>query len=191
MSRGTATEASSGKQGALVAIVAVLIGALLGGIGGFAAGLLAFPRLFPAVPVSGVLEEREPGPLRSTGRFRSPDPEDVRHRGGGGVSVYDGVLELGEDFEIRPGPKYHVYLVPIRQMDPSRSLEASQFVDLGPLKAFKGQQRYPIPFGVRVEDYGTVAIWCERQSALISSAELESQQSTEPESGIPTPTTGG
>jgi hypothetical protein len=107
------------------------------------------------------------------------------------VRVYDGVLELGEDFEVGPGPKYHVYLVPIRQLDPSSPLDGSQFVDLGPLKAFKGHQRYSIPRGVRVEDYGTVAIWCERQSALISLAKLDPPEAAGEEVGPSGPRSGG
>lgn len=173
MSGRPASDGASGGQGAAVAIVAVLIGALLGGIGGFAAGLLAFPRLFPAVPVGQVLEEAEAGPLRASGRFRQFGPADRLRWGSGSVSVYDGVLELGSDFEVAPGPKYHVYLVPLRQIDGATRVEESLFVDLGPLKAFRGSQRYPIPPGVRLEDYGSVAIWCEQLNALISPADLE------------------
>ncbi len=156
-----------------MAIVAVLIGALLGGIGGFAAGLLAFPSLFPAVPVAEVLEGPEMGPLRASGRFRQADPGDRSHWGSGSVNVYDGALELGDDFEVEPGPKYHVYLVPRRQRAEEARVEDSLFVDLGPLKAFSGRQRYPIPLGVRLEDYRAVVIWCEQFNSLISPAELQ------------------
>ncbi len=179
MSRGPAATGSSAGQGALVAIVAVLIGALLGGIGGFAAGLLAFPRLFPAVPVGDVLEEPEMGTLRASGRFRPADPEDRLHPGSGSVNVYDAVLELGSDFEVGAGPKYHVYLVPLRQLDADTRVEESLFVDLGPLKAFRGRQRYPIPVGVRLEDYGAVVIWCEQFKSLVSPAELEVTKSAD------------
>lgn len=173
MSRGPASTGSSGGQGAAVAIVAVLIGALLGGIGGFAAGLVAFPWLFPAVPVGDVLEEPEMGPLRASGHFRHADPKDRLHWGSGSVSAYNGVLELGSDFEVGAGPRYHVYLVPLARLDADSPVEESLFVDLGPLKAFRGSQRYPIPLGVRLEDYGSVAIWCEQFNALISPADLE------------------
>lgn len=157
----------------MVAIVAVLIGALLGGIGGFAAGLLAFPRLFPGVPVAEVLEGREMGPLRASGRFRQADPADGSRWGSGSVSVYEGVLELEDDFAVGPGPKYHVYLVPSRQRDGDTRVEESLFVDLGPLKAFRGRQRYPIPLGVRLEDYSAVVIWCEQFNSLIAPAQLQ------------------
>lgn len=173
MRKGPGAAASAGGQGAAVAIVAVLIGALLGGIGGFAAGLLAFPTLFPAVPVGDALEEPNRGPLRATGRFRPADNKEPRYRGSGGVSLYEAALELGSDFEVAPGPRYHVYLVPLRELDADSPVAESLFLDLGPLKAFRGSQRYRIPLGVRLEDYGSVAIWCEPLNALIAPADLE------------------
>lgn len=170
MSGGAPSTGSSGGQGAAVAIVAVLIGAALGGIGGFAAGLLAFPKLFPG---GDAAEQLEVGPLRANGHFREAEPADRLHRGSGTVRVYDGVLELGSDFEVGPGPRYHVYLVPLRGLDADSLVEESLFVDLGPLKAFRGNQRYPIPRGVNLEEYGSVAIWCEQFGALVAPADLE------------------
>jgi len=45
-------------------------------------------------------------------------------------------------------------------------------VDLGPLRAFKGSQRYAIPNGVDLAQFDSVVIWCREFSVLISPADL-------------------
>ena len=79
---------------------------------------------------------------------------------------------LDEDFEVGPGPKFHVYLVPKGQIRSSGDLAGQKFVDLGRLRSFKGSQRYAIPAGVDLANYRSVIIWCERFSVLISPADL-------------------
>ena len=79
---------------------------------------------------------------------------------------------LGEDFEVGPGPKYHVYLVPRMQIRSSGDLQGQMFVDLGRLRSFKGSQRYAIPAGLDLAKYQSVIIWCEQFSVLISPADL-------------------
>jgi hypothetical protein len=46
------------------------------------------------------------------------------------------------------------------------------YIDLGPLRAFKGSQRYTIPSGLTLSQFPTVLIWCERFGVLISPADL-------------------
>ena len=154
------------------AIIGVLLGAVLGGAGGFAAGLFAFPLLFPPTPVNATVNEAEAGPVRATGTFIHADPSDRVRWGTGTVAVYDRLIHLGADFEVGPGPKYHVYLVPQRAIDPDTRVEETMFVDLGPLRAFNGAQGYGIPAGVALQDFGSVVIWCEQLNMLISTAEL-------------------
>jgi hypothetical protein len=77
------------------------------------------------------------------------------------------------DFEVGPGPKFHVYLVPEASIMPSTPVQESMFVDLGRLKAFSGGQNYPIPDGVDLRKYKSVVIWCEQFNVLISPARLE------------------
>ncbi|MEA2937403.1 MAG: hypothetical protein QOC56_907, partial [Alphaproteobacteria bacterium] len=76
------------------------------------------------------------------------------------------------DFEVGPGPAFHVYLVPKAQVRSSSDLKDAMIVDLGGLRAFKGSQRYPIPAGVDLKIYSSVIIWCERFGVLISPADL-------------------
>jgi hypothetical protein len=88
------------------------------------------------------------------------------------VALSDRELRLGDDFEVGPGPKYHLYLVPERGLDRDTRVEETMFVDLGPLQAFAGGQGYVLPAGLRPDDYGSVAVWCEQLNVLISAAEL-------------------
>jgi len=84
---------------------------------------------------------------------------------------------LHDDFEVGPGPKFHVYLVPKGMIRTSSDLKDQMFVDLGRLRAFKGSQRYAIPAGVNLSKYQSVIIWCEQFSVLISPADLKSRSS--------------
>jgi hypothetical protein len=81
-------------------------------------------------------------------------------------------VHIEVDFEVGPGPKYHVYLVPEANVTPRTDVARSRFVDLGRLKAFKGSQNYAVPPGVNPADYASVVVWCEQFSVLISPAAL-------------------
>ncbi|WP_202882847.1 DM13 domain-containing protein [Microvirga tunisiensis] len=62
------------------------------------------------------------------------------------------------------------------------------FVDLGPLRAFKGSQRYAVPNGVDLAQFDSVVIWCREFSVLISPADLQfggSRSSDLREPGLP------
>jgi hypothetical protein len=71
-----------------------------------------------------------------------------------------------EDFSSTNGPDLYVYL--------STDDSASEFVNLGQLKANKGNQNYEIPEGTDIEKYDKVLIWCKAFSVLFGSAELTS-----------------
>jgi hypothetical protein len=154
--------------------VLLFIGLVLGGTAGFAGGIFVYPYLFLNDIVANEPVTDEPSrTLVATGEFVHADPSDPIHRGQGGVKVYRDLLHLTSDFEVGPGPKYHVYLVPVDEVTPSTAVEKTMFVDLGRLRAFRGSQNYPIPSGVNLKDYPHVVIWCERFSVLISPARLE------------------
>jgi hypothetical protein len=74
---------------------------------------------------------------------------------------------------VGPGPKFHVYLVPLDEVTPSTDVAQSMYVDLGRLRAFKGSQNFPIPAGLELSNYRHVVIWCEHFGVLISPAKLE------------------
>ena len=108
----------------------------------------------------------------ATGTFIHANPSDPVHWGRGKVSAYERTVFLEPDFEVGPGPKYHVYLVPKANIRREADLKGAMFVDLGRLRAFKGSQRYSIPDGVNLKDYPSVVIWCEAFGVLISPADL-------------------
>jgi len=73
------------------------------------------------------------------------------------------ILRL-ENFKTTNGPDLYVYL--------STDENASDFVNLGMLKANNGNQNYEIPDDVDLEKYDKVLIWCKSFSVLFGSAEL-------------------
>jgi hypothetical protein len=149
-----------------------LLGGILGTVFGVAVGFFAFPYVFPP-PVA--MEELAPGDrseLVANGNFIHANPSDPIHYGKGKVTVYENAVYLEPDFEVGPGPAFHVYLVPKASIRSSADVKDQMFVDLGGLRSFKGSQVYPIPDGVDLKKFPSVVIWCERFSVLISPADL-------------------
>ena len=52
---------------------------------------------------------------------------------------------------------------------------ASEFINLGRLKANNGNQNYEIPNGVNLAEYNQVLIWCKAFGVLFGSAEISPQ----------------
>jgi len=69
-----------------------------------------------------------------------------------------------EDFETVNGPNLHIYL--------ASDETAENFVDLGPIKATKGNVNYEIPDDVDLEKYNTVLVYCVPFKVVFSLAEL-------------------
>lgn len=153
--------------------IGILIGGVLGVVGGFAGGIFVFPYLFPPPPVNESVDAATSSNIVATGSFVHADPSDPVHYGKGRVSVYPNLVHLEADFEVGPGPKFHVYLVPDGEVTPSTRVQDTMFVDLGRLKAFTGSQNYTIPDGVDLATYKTVVIWCEQFDVLVSPAPLK------------------
>ena len=154
-------------------VLIFLFGGLLGTGFGFALGIFFFPYLFPPPPAVEQLTEADRSPLVAAGTFIHADPSDPVHYGSGKVSVYEKTVFLESDFEVGPGPKYHVYLVPKANVRKAEDVKDSMFIDLGRLRAFQGSQRYAIPAGVDLKQYPSVVIWCEAFGVLISPADLK------------------
>ena len=73
------------------------------------------------------------------------------------------ILRL-ENLRVTNGPDLYVYL--------ATDKTASDFVNIGKLKANNGNQNYDIPAGTDLTKYDTVLIWCRPFSVLFGSAEL-------------------
>lgn len=82
------------------------------------------------------------------------------------LNLEDGsaVLRL-EDFSVTNGPDLYVYLS-------TTDKGASDFVDLGRLKANAGNQNYDIPSGTDLSKYDNVVIWCKSFSVYFGGAQL-------------------
>src|SRR5688572_1514949 len=151
----------------------LIIGAILGSFLGFAVGIFVYPYIFLADVVA-----TDPAPGQSQivamGQFVHVNPSDPIHYGKGTVTVYEDTVHLGSNFEVGPGPKFHVYLVPKKPVTSAADVKASMFIDLGRLRAFQGSQNYAVPAGVDLSRYGSVVIWCKAFGVLISPAALNS-----------------
>lgn len=152
--------------------IGILIGIILGGFGGFASGIFLFPFLFPPPPVNETVLDVDEHDIVARGKFIHANPSDPVHYGRGRVTVYDELVHLESDFQVGPGPKFHVYLVPEADVTPDTLVQETMYVDLGRLKAFSGSQNYPIPDGVDLKDFKSVVVWCEQFNVLISPASL-------------------
>src|SRR5262249_31417500 len=117
-------------------------------------------------------ELTERSPLVATGTFIHANPSDPVHRGRGKVSVYERTVFLESDFEVGPGPAFHVLLVPKPSVRSSADVKEEMYIDLGGLRSCRGSHRYAIPVGVALKAYPSVVIWCERFSARIPPAAL-------------------
>ncbi len=154
-------------------IAIFVFGGVLGTGFGVALGFFLFPYVFPPPPAAEQLSEADRSAQVATGNFIHANPSDPIHWGRGKVSVYERAVFLEPDFEVGPGPKYHVYLVPNASVRQEAHVNKSMFIDLGQLRAFKGSQRYAVPAGVDLKKYPSVVIWCEAFGVLISPADLK------------------
>jgi hypothetical protein len=113
-----------------------------------------------------ILTEEAPASATTlvTGRSITDTPA---HPASGSVSV----LKTGEQLTLRyenlktiNGPDLRVYL--------STDLEATDFVDLGELKATEGSVNYSVPAGTDIYKYRYALVWCEDFSVLFNSADI-------------------
>jgi hypothetical protein len=160
-------------RGFIRTIAIFFLGGVLGTAFGVALGFFFFPYVFPPPVAVEQLTEADRSALVATGTFIHANPSDPVHWGRGKVSVYERTVFLETDFEVGPGPAFHVYLVPNASVRSEADVKNAMYVDLGGLRSFKGSQRYPIPAGVNLKNYPSVVIWCERFSVLISPADLK------------------
>lgn len=69
-----------------------------------------------------------------------------------------------ENFKTLNGPDLLVYL--------ATDLQASEYINLGPLKATEGNVNYTIPSDTDLTKYHYALVWCEDFSILFNSADL-------------------
>ena len=159
------------------ALISLIAGGVLGIAVGFALGIFIYPYWFLRDVAMEQLSDRDLRTVAAAGKFIHANPSDPVHWGKGSVTIFanadDGqLLHLEEDFEVGPGPRFHVYLVAREDVRDNADFKNSEMVDLGRLKAFKGSQSYAIAAGVDLTKYKSVVIWCKEFGVLISPATL-------------------
>lgn len=158
-------------------LIGLAAGAIGGAVFGFALGIFVYPFWFLQ---DAAMERLAGSPSRTAvaeGRFVHVNAADPVHWGKGKTTLYRGgepgaVVFLHEDFEVGPGPRFHVYLVEHPNVRSGSDFEASRQIDLGRLRAFKGSQIYAVPEGTDLALYKSVVIWCKEFGVLISPASL-------------------
>ena len=111
---------------------------------------------------SAVLE-----PQIFSGQFHDAD---FIHRVSGTASIEftpdeGGILHFDETFDTTHGPDLYVYL--------ATDKSANDFVNVGQIQSFGGEQSYSISPDVDLEKYDNVLIWCQAFHTLFGHAELE------------------
>ncbi len=109
--------------------------------------------------------------LLSSGQFVTVDQSHAT-TGTARIVEKDGqrFLEFDAAFDTARGPAVQVVLhkgnsVPV-------SLTEGDYVYIGDLQSFEGTQRYAIPADINIEDYESVAIWCQEFNVTFGYADL-------------------
>ena len=107
----------------LRSLLLFLGGGVLGTGFGVVLGFFLFPFVFPPPPgVDQLTEVERKSAIVAEGKFIHANPSDPIHWGKGSATVRQDSVFLGGDFEVGPGPKFHVYLVPKAQIRSSGDL---------------------------------------------------------------------
>ena len=81
------------------------------------------------------------------------------------IDTPEGKVLRFEDFETVNGPDLFIYL--------SSDLNNNDFVNLGEIKATKGNVNYLLPKDIDLKKYNKVLVWCRAFRVLFSYAELK------------------
>jgi len=107
------------------------------------------------------------------GTFRDGDS---LHRGSGQLQILEAAdgqtIARLENLKVVPGPNLLVYLV--REPDPLFPEDVTAgFVSLGALKGLAGDQNYPVPKHVAIEDWGSLVVWCDTFKVAFAVATID------------------
>jgi hypothetical protein len=80
--------------------------------------------------------------------------------------VFDAAFKTSDQ-----GPDLHVVLDPAEK-PPMQYQNQTQYINLGKLRKFSGEQRYPIPAAIDLTKFKSVAVWCRMANATFGYAPL-------------------
>jgi hypothetical protein len=81
--------------------------------------------------------------------------------------VFDSAFQTSDQ-----GPDLHVVIDPSNK-PPAQYQDPTQYINLGKLQKFAGEQRYPIPAAVDLSKFNSVGIWCRMANATFGYAPLQ------------------
>lgn len=140
-------------------IAILLSGLIVGFAAGVGVGVFAYPGWGHKPPATEQLTDAEKTDVVATGRFVNFNWENTFDHGTGNVTVYGETVFLEADFDVWVRYPHHVLLVSLANFRDHKTIRRANVVDLGPLRAPKGSQKYRIPPGVDVRDYLSIVIW--------------------------------
>lgn len=115
--------------------------------------------------------------LSATGRFSDAD---LIHKGSGRALLYalpdGGHLVRFEDFRVTNGPALVVLLAEAADPQSAADVQAG-YVEIGKLKGNVGNQNYPIPPAININEYRSIVVWCALFDVLFSAAPLSESRS--------------
>ena len=153
-----------------------ILGLIIGLAIGIAGTIIVYPFIFPPPEVNERIADITKKTLVASGEFIHPNPSDPVHWGKGGVSIYQqgnlNEVYLESDFEVGPGPAYHVYLSSGNDIRSNDDFNNANNIDIGKLKSFKGSQIYKVPADAELAEFNSVVVWCVAFNQLITSANL-------------------
>ena len=79
-------------------------------------------------------------------------------------------IEFSDDFQTAQGPDLEIILHKAQTVPVSIAEES--YITLAPIQSFTGTQRYAIPNDVDLDEYGSVAVWCEEFNVTFGYAQL-------------------
>ncbi|MCM5662207.1 DM13 domain-containing protein [Galbibacter mesophilus] len=84
------------------------------------------------------------------------------------------LFKLGGNFNTLPGPELKLYLSPVHitEIKDRDAIHEQGGVFIAELKSNKGSQQYKLPEGVRLEDFQSLVIHCEKFSVVWGGIDL-------------------
>ncbi len=93
------------------------------------------------------------------------------------IQLTDGRIQLTfENLSTSDGPDLRIWLSDqpvVEGRDGWHLFDDGRYVELGPLKANKGNQVYDVPAGTDIEGLTSVSIWCKRFAVSFGAAALQ------------------
>jgi hypothetical protein len=140
-----------------------------------------------AAPSAGTAPSAGPAPSAGTAPSAVAAPRELatgqlishEHASSGTVKILelpDGSRILRfEGLDTSDGPDLHVWLTDAPVVEGTAGwylFDDGRYLDLGSLKANKGNQNYEIPAAANLDDYTSVSIWCARFTVSFAAAQL-------------------